>query len=76
MNTCPRCKGAGFVCEWHPEKPWTLNSPAGVESCGCGAGMPCPVCRPQRSAPGSDEVIAEAVRRAVDVTIDQVFGRR
>jgi hypothetical protein len=68
--SCPRCKGAMLVCEWHPDKPWT------PEGCECGAGMPCLVCRPQRSALGSDEAVAEAVRRAVDVTINQVFGRR
>lgn len=74
--SCPRCKGALLVCEWHPDKPWTPNSPSGLESCGCGAGMPCPVCRPPRTVVGSDEAVAEAVQRAVNVSTSQVFGRR
>jgi hypothetical protein len=68
--SCPHCKGAVLVCEWHPDKPWT------PESCECGAGMPYPVCRPERRALESDEAVADAVQRAVNVTIDQVFGRR
>lgn len=66
--SCPHCKGAGFVCEFHQDKPWTPNSPAGVESCGCGAGMPCPVCRPQQHRAGSEEAFAEAVQRAIEAT--------
>jgi hypothetical protein len=54
------CKGAMLVCECHPDNAWT------PERCEWGAGMPCPVCRPQRSALGSDEAVSEAVRRAVD----------
>lgn len=35
---CPNCADAGWVCENHPDKPWTK------EGCECGAGMPCPAC--------------------------------
>lgn len=66
----PALPGAMLVCEWHPGKPWT------PEGCECGAGMPCPVCRPQHHIVGPDEAVAEALRHAVNVTIDQVFGRR
>jgi hypothetical protein len=76
MSTCPNCGGSGLVCEWHPDKAWTPTAPAGVDSCQCGAGMPCPVCRPQRRGVGPDEAVAEAVQRAVDVSIAQVLGRR
>ena len=37
---CPICKGCGWVCENHPDMPWTK------EGCECGAGMPCPTCNP------------------------------
>jgi hypothetical protein len=40
---CPICEGTKWVCENHPEKPWTDTSPRGCE---CGAGMPCPRCNP------------------------------
>jgi hypothetical protein len=37
MNpNCPICRGIGWVCENHPEKPW--DSELG---CVCGAGAPC-----------------------------------
>jgi hypothetical protein len=65
---CSHCKGTGFVCEFHPDKPWTPNSPSSIESCGCGAGVPCPICRPQRFPMGSDEAFAEVVHRAIEVT--------
>jgi hypothetical protein len=66
--SCTNCKGTGWVCEWHADKPWTPTSPISVESCGCGAGMPCPVCRPQQRHAGSDEAFAEAVHRAIEAT--------
>jgi hypothetical protein len=63
--TCQRCKGAMMVCEFHPDKPWT---PSGCE---CGAGMPCPVCRPQRF-PMGDEAFAEVVHQAIEATAKQM----
>lgn len=43
MRRCKICQDTGWVCEAHPEKPWT-----GTRSCGCGApGMPCPRCSPE-----------------------------
>jgi len=37
---CPRCYGARWVCENHPNEPWN-----GDHSKRCdGAGMPCPGC--------------------------------
>jgi hypothetical protein len=37
MNpNCPICRGIGWVCENHPEKPWDLEL-----GCVCGAGAPC-----------------------------------
>ena len=37
MSMCPRCNGCGWVCENHPERPWS-----GKQACKCGgAGMPC-----------------------------------
>ena len=39
-ENCGNCDGEGWVCENHPDMPWTS------EGCECGAGMPCNVCRP------------------------------
>jgi hypothetical protein len=50
---CPNCRGGWWVCENHPDKPWT------DDGCECGAGMPCPECNPYdrdnppRKAPGT-----------------------
>ena len=35
---CANCAECRWVCESHPDKPWTK------EGCECGAGMPCPEC--------------------------------
>ncbi|HEY1709598.1 MAG TPA: hypothetical protein VGG10_15125 [Rhizomicrobium sp.] len=40
MSNCTRCASTEWVCENHPEKPWTK------EGCTCGAGAPCPDCNP------------------------------
>ncbi|WP_315804015.1 hypothetical protein [Bradyrhizobium sp. SZCCHNS3002] len=41
MKICLRCAGARFVCEAHPDRPWTT----GAGGCRCGApGDPCPLC--------------------------------
>jgi hypothetical protein len=33
---CPTCRGTGWVCENHPDKPWDDEM-----GCTCGAGLPC-----------------------------------
>src|SRR5262245_6707476 len=69
VSACPNCEGSGLVCEWHPDKPWTPTaSAAGADSCECGAGMPCPVCRPVSRRVTEEETFAEAVRNAIDTT--------
>jgi len=43
---CRICKGAGWVCEDHMDKPWSGASDD-PEACHCGgAGDPCPACNP------------------------------
>lgn len=38
--TCPLCKGIGWVCERHPDRPFD-----GSSGCTCGGGeTPCPAC--------------------------------
>ena len=38
---CFVCSGTRWVCETHPDRPWS-----GKYACGCGgAGMPCSNCR-------------------------------
>jgi len=37
---CLQCEDTGWVCESHPDQPWT-----GPHACACGgAGAPCPRC--------------------------------
>ena len=39
---CLCCEDEGWVCENHPDQPFT-----GPHACNCGgAGMPCPACNP------------------------------
>jgi hypothetical protein len=38
---CRRCAGERWVCENHPDRPWSKTRPNGCE---CGAGAPCPDC--------------------------------
>lgn len=42
VKTCETCKGEGWVCEGHPNKPWRETD----GGCQCGAGMPCKECNP------------------------------
>jgi hypothetical protein len=37
-RSCPRCQGAGWVCENHPDRPWGHDHDCSR------AGMPCPDC--------------------------------
>lgn len=39
---CPTCKGIGWVCEAHPDKPWDR-----LQGCVCDAGAPCACNRAQ-----------------------------
>lgn len=40
---CSNCKGMGWVCENHNDRPWDESMAGGCE---CGAGEPCKVCNP------------------------------
>lgn len=41
MPLCPICQDVEWVCENHPDRPWSKDKPNG---CVCGAGDPCPNC--------------------------------
>jgi hypothetical protein len=42
MKWCARCDSSRWVCERHPDRPFS-----GSRACTCGgAGIPCPVCNP------------------------------
>jgi hypothetical protein len=41
MPKCQTCFDVGWVCENHPDRPWSKTKPGGCE---CGAGEPCPTC--------------------------------
>jgi hypothetical protein len=42
VKPCLQCEDEGWVCETHPDQPFS-----GPHACRCGgAGMPCPKCNP------------------------------
>ena len=47
VSDCARCQDVGWVCEKHPDRPWSMKVDCG---CQCGAGMPCPDCNPAADA--------------------------
>lgn len=55
---CTICEGLGWVCENHPNKPWTERD----GGCQCGAGMPCECNRPN----GEDTPDIEGVFVEID----------
>jgi len=44
---CGRCQDVGWVCEEHPDRPWSTKVDGG---CQCAAGGPCPDCNPAADA--------------------------
>ena len=40
---CPQCRGTGWVCENHRDKPWRWAS-YHADACACGTGAPCECC--------------------------------
>ena len=42
---CRNCDGAKWVCENHQNRPWEGMSNH-LDACHCGAGAPCPECKP------------------------------
>lgn len=60
MTDCPYCRETKWVCEAHPNRPWT-----GEGFCGCGsAGMPCPECQPETSR-DQPPVVSQALRSVI-----------
>jgi len=61
MLRCNACRDTGWVCEIHPNRPWT-----GTHGCGCGAtGTPCPDCN-ETSTRFPD--VTKVYRSVIDVT--------
>lgn len=38
---CPTCRGVGWVCENHRDRPWRATNDFSLTACGCGTGVPC-----------------------------------
>jgi hypothetical protein len=55
---CPTCLGIGWVCENHPQMPWSDEG-----GCTCGAGMPCSCNQDEDTdnVPDISEIIVEDV---------------
>jgi hypothetical protein len=54
-SRCRNCAGEQWVCENHQDRPWNETE----EGCECGAGAPCPVCKPEMANAG---LIGEVAR--------------
>jgi hypothetical protein len=67
MKLCLRCDNARWVCEAHPDRPWS----EGPRACACGApGSPCPLCNrtePNELPAMPDGFVVEETRE-VDLT--------
>lgn len=48
---CPHCRGTGWVCEAHQDRPTTCATPDHPDACDCGeVGTPCRLCLPDDRA--------------------------
>ena len=56
MPICPTCQDVEWVCENHPDRPWSKDKPNGCE---CGAGAPCPNCNSLSESPQVGNVITD-----------------
>lgn len=66
-EACRNCKGRGWVCENHLDRPWDYTT---GEGCDCGAGSPCPVCNLQMAAASLTEPLRELVVRCISWLAD------
>lgn len=65
MSECRNCGGGEWVCENHRDRPWG-GTASHVDACGCGAGAPCPVCKPVMACAAYSEPWRELADRAID----------
>lgn len=56
---CLNCGGGEWVCENHRDRP--------LDTCGCGAGAPCPVCKPVMACATYSEPWREAATALYDL---------
>ncbi len=57
MPDCARCQDVGWVCEEHPDRPWSKTE----GGCQCGARMPCPDCNPAADAAHPPRRVVEKI---------------
>ena len=65
MKWCARCDASRWVCESHPDRPFS-----GSRACTCGgAGIPCPVCNPaeEYTEPALHEIKFDGYRIQVHI---------
>ncbi len=58
MPDCATCQDVGWVCEEHPDRPWSERIENG---CQCGARLPCPDCNPAADAAPPPQRVVEKV---------------
>jgi hypothetical protein len=63
---CARCQDVGWVCEEHPERPWSNKTEGG---CQCGARMPCPDCNPAADAAHPPQRVVEKIGALTQKTV-------
>jgi len=72
VRLCKICDNSGWICENHPDRPWSGFSDRS-DACGCGAGATCPVCYPADADHQPDLSRTEMV---IDVVIDPSLSYR
>jgi hypothetical protein len=64
VPVCKTCLDVEWVCEAHPDRPWSKDLPSG---CVCAAGDPCPDCNEF----AGDQPRSGTVITSVDATRDK-----
>jgi hypothetical protein len=63
---CANCQDVGWVCEEHPDRPWSQKIANG---CQCGARLPCPDCNPAANAATPPKRVVEKIEALSQKTV-------
>ncbi len=66
MPDCARCQDVGWVCEEHPDRPWSEKIEGG---CQCGTRMPCADCNPAADAAHPPQRVVEKIAALSQKTV-------
>jgi len=66
VSDCATCQDVGWVCEEHPDRPWSQKIESG---CQCGARLPCPDCNPAADAAHPPRRVVEKIEALTQKTV-------